>query len=239
MTWTIQLVGDDSDLSALAESLDSDDLTVSHNGQNYILSSSRFQSMDTADTVYRSAERILELLNGAARLVLESTEAIRIGAVYRTKADGKRETIVFTKPVVIELRLRSGTVMLTHADGTVEEFHPADPISDWMPLALADNAVAKVLQFVSAGTMDWRTLYNIVEIISADVGGIDIIASSGWASKNSMVLLKRTAGSFSSVGLAARHGAEKTQPPSKPMTISEACCLVNSLIHVWVRGKLP
>ena len=76
------------------------------------------------------------------------------------------------------------TVKVTRADGTVEEFHPADPVRVWMPLALSDDSIANVFRILSSGTLDWVNLYRIFEIIAADVGGLDSIAANGWATKN-------------------------------------------------------
>lgn len=237
MAWTVQLAGDATDLSALAQSLTGADINVSHDGQNYILTSDRFQPSDDAQTIRQNAEQMVELLNGASRLVLDATQSIRVGAVYRHRDDGTREIFAFPEPAVIRFRAISPTVKLTHADGTVEEFHPADPITQWMPVALSDDAVANVLRIVSSGTLDWVNLYRIFEIITADVGGLDAIANNDWATKTSMKLFKHTANSPGALGLDARHGAESTQPPPKPMTISEARSLMNSIVHAWLRIK--
>lgn len=237
MAWMVQLVGDVIDLSAIAQSLTNADINVSHDGRNYILSSDRFQPSDDAQTVRESAEHIVELLNGASCLVLDARQSIRVGAVFRHRDDGTREIYASPEPAVIRVRAISPTVKLTHADGTVDECHPADPITQWMPVAMSDDAVANVLRIVSSGTLDWVNLYRIFEIITADVGGLDAIANNDWATKASMKLFKRTANSPGALGLDARHGAESTQPPSKAMTISESRSLVNSIVLAWLRIK--
>jgi hypothetical protein len=237
MTWMVQLAGDTSDRSALAQSLTGTDLNVSHDGQDYVLTSDRFAPADDAVAVRQNAEDMVALLNGGSRLALDTTQSIRVGAVYRRRADGLRDAFIFPEPLVLRFRAISPTVKVTHVDGTVEEFHPADPVKPWLALAFANEAVAKVFRILSSGTLDWVNLYRIFEIIAADVGGLDSIASNGWGTKTSMQLFKRTANSPGVLGLDARHGAETTQPPPKPMLIAEARTLINSIIHAWLRAK--
>jgi hypothetical protein len=237
MTWIVQLAGDTSDLSALAQSLTGTDINVSHDGQDYVLTSDRFAPADDVAAVRQKAEDMVALLSGGSRLALDASQSIRVGAVYRRRNDGTRDIFVFPEPAVIRFRAISPTVKVTHADGTVEEFHPADPLKQWMALALSNDAVANVFRILSSGTLDWVNLYRIFEIIAADVGGLDSIASNGWGTKASMKLFKHTANSPTALGVDARHGAEMTQPPPKPMTISEARTLINSIVHAWLRAK--
>lgn len=235
--WMVQLAGDTSDLASLAQSLTGSDVNVSHDGQDYVLTSDRFASSDEAAAVRQKAEDMIAVLNGASRLALDATQAIRVGAVYRRREDGKRELFFFLEPAVIRFRVIAPTVKVTRADGTVEEFHPADPVKQWSTLALMNDAIANVFRILAGGTLDWVNLYRIFEIIGGDVGRSDSIATNGWATKESMRLFKHTANSPGALGIDARHGAETTQPPTNPMTISEARTLINSIIYAWLRSK--
>lgn len=126
--WSVQLTGDRYDLAAIARSFSGSDINITHDGQEYLLTSKRFASLQEAGEVRRDAEEIVRILNGASRIALDVTESIRVGAVYRSKEDGKRATFVFAEPAVIRFRVIAPTVTLTRADGTVEEFQPADPV---------------------------------------------------------------------------------------------------------------
>lgn len=235
--WAVQLSGDQSDLAALAQSLNGSDVNVSHDGQDYILTSSQFALIDEAEGVHQKAEEIVAVLNGAARLALDTMQAIRVGSVHRRREDGKRELFVFVESATIQLRAFAPTIKLTHANGSVEEFHPADPVKYWVRLASENQAVSNVFRILASGTLEWVNLYRIFEIILLDIGRLDLIAKNGWATKASMNLFKRTANSPGALGLEARHGADKTQPPAHPMPISEARALINSIIHAWLRSK--
>ena len=59
MAWMVQLVGDTSDLSVLAQSLTGTDVNVSHDGQNYVLKADTFQDGDDANTIRQKAKKSL------------------------------------------------------------------------------------------------------------------------------------------------------------------------------------
>jgi hypothetical protein len=98
--WVVQLAGDTSDLAALAQSLTGDDINVSHDGQDYALTSDQFAPGDEAGAVRQKAEGIVSILNGASRLALDAIHAIRVGAMYRRREDGKRDIFMFPESVI-------------------------------------------------------------------------------------------------------------------------------------------
>src|SRR6185295_15206367 len=208
--WMVQLAGDNSDLAALAQSLTGSDLNVSHDGKGYVLTSDRFSSGDDAGAVRQTAQEMIAILNGASRLALEAKKAITVGSVYRRDEDGRRDSFIFPEPARIRIRAFPPTMKISRADGTVEEFCPADPVRQWTALALKNDAIAKVFRILAGGTLDWVNLYRIFELIGDDVGGVDRIAANCWATKASIKLFKRTSNSPGALGLDARHGAEKS-----------------------------
>ncbi len=236
MEWTVQLIGDPLDLAALAQSLTTSETKVFREGQNHVLASDAFAHAADAAAVRRTADEILALINGAARLALGALRPIQIGAIYRKRSGAPPEIHVMAEPVIVHLR-SSASVWVVDAGGTIQESHPADPVRDWLALGRSDAAVGKVLQSVAAGTMDWVNLYRMLEIVSEDAGGLDTIISNGWATKRSLRLFKHTANSPGAVGLDARHGAETTDAPAAPMPISEARSLITSTVHAWLRAK--
>lgn len=237
--WAVQLVGDPGDLGALSLSFKANDLTISPDGEEYLLRSGRFLPEDTADVVRQKAEEITTMLDGASRLVLASVQPITAGAVYRYQENGGRGVYVFVKPGVLTLRAFAPSVLVGQADETVREFHPSDPVKSWVGAATKSEAVRRVLGIYAGGTLDWVNLYRVIEIVLDDVGGLAAIQGEGWATKTAMERFKHTANSPGAVGLEARHGVETTDPPKKPMAISEAKALVNFIVHSWLGSKEP
>jgi hypothetical protein len=237
MIWKVQLDGDTCDLSQLAKSLTGTDINLTSDGEEYLLTSDRFDGLENARAVRDEAQKIAVVLNGGCRLALNSTQPLKVCGVYRCHPGGGRDVFVFPEPAVFCLRAISPTVKITRAAGVVEVHHPADPVRQWAIIALSCVPVADVFRLLSSGRLDWVNLYRIIEIIADEMGSRDAIVEKGWASRDSMRLFKRTANSPGALGLQARHGVERTQPPSKPMLLSEAQSLVVSVIHAWLRDK--
>jgi hypothetical protein len=239
MEWKVEIVGDEADLSALAQTLTGVDVNISHDGQSYVLMSSAFNPSLSAEAVREKGRNIADHLAGAARLALTATSPIQVGSVYRVRDNGTRDIYVFPEPIAVQVRVFAPSIVVTHADGTVKESHPADPVRQWLLLAQNDPRVDLVLRLFAGGDLNWSNLYKVFEIVREDCGGEGAAASAGWATKKSMKLFSRTANSISAVGLDARHGIEKTQAPPIPMPISEARSLIKTLVHAWLRSKTP
>lgn len=236
--WGVQLTGDTSVLAALTQSLTNGEVRVSHNGQEYVLTSNQFVSLEDPHEVRQKARDIVTRLDGATRLLLDTSQSIQVGNVYRRREDGKSEIIWFGETVNVRVGMSMPTVKLTYPDGMVKEIHATDPVKQWLGMSFKDEEVAKVLQIRSRGILDWVNLYRIFEIIDSDVGGLDTIASKGWSTRRSMKLFKHTANSPGAIGLDARHGHEKkSTPPTNPMSISDARELIKRIVYAWLQSK--
>ena len=238
MGWEVCLTGDAADLGMLAGSFTRPDFAISKSGEEFLLTSPEFEALNAADKIRDRAVVFIELLNGAARLALESRTPVGIGGVNRRHPDGCRDVVVFPEPGVFHCRLLAPSLTVTHLDGSTETYHPADPIRDWIKLASTDNAVEKALKLLSSGVWDWVNLYRVLEVVKVDCKGFKNIEGNGWATIKAMERFKRTANSWGAVGKEARHAAESTMPPSKPMSLPEAKSLVLGIVQSWLCAKV-
>src|SRR5262249_28096276 len=123
------------------------------------------EAQSNTEAVYKEAQNLIPVLNGATRLELNSRQMITLGAIHRSRADGKRDTYIVPEPTIVAWRAVAPTIRLIHPDGTVEELHPADPVRDWMKVALTDSAATQVLKIIGSELSDWVNLYRIFEIV--------------------------------------------------------------------------
>jgi hypothetical protein len=224
-----------SDLAALEQSLTSDDLLVVRNKADYFFESTTLASLQSAEEVRSKAEELVALLSGAVALSLESRTPIRVGNVAQVSDSGQRNEFVSVADTVT---VRSSvSVAKVSADGTVETRHPADLVTKWIKATESDTNVAKVLRLLGDSSHDWVSLYRLLEVVEADVGGLDGISDQGWATKTALRGFKHTANSPGAVGDSARHGTENTQPPARPMDLAEARSLINFIVHNWLCAK--
>jgi len=152
MKWLVALRGDQSDLAALSYSLSNVELAITLHDDSYYLTSQDFGENDTPDEVFAKAKDLVQLITGASRLALDSTEPISIAGIYKERGDGVRDIFIFPESIAATSRVMAPTISLSRPDGTVEEYHPADPVREWVPLALRDEATAKVLRIFASDT---------------------------------------------------------------------------------------
>jgi hypothetical protein len=236
MKWEVQINGDALDLKELSKSLVDDDLRVREQNGQYFLESNRFENLTKSEDVSSLSDDILKVLTGAVRLSLGGRTPLHVANTARVRPDGGRDVFV-TVSDTIHFR-DTISIEITRSDGTKEVIHPAHSVPGWIKLGLTDQNVVKALRLLGTDEHTWVSLYRLFEVIEDDVGGLDKIATSGWATKISIKRFKHTANSPGAVGDASRHGKESTTPPADPMDLSEARALVEVILHNWLRSKV-
>jgi len=101
-------------------------------------------------------------------------------------------------------------------------------VSELIPLALKDNAVAKVLRLCSR-ELDWVNMYRIYEVVQEDMGRMP---------NKELKVLKGMANLSSVSGDEARHGKLNVDTPKKTMHLADAQHLIKKTISEWLHSKL-
>ena len=232
MKWRVIINGDRVDLKLLAESFTKPEYLIRDEGDNYTLSSSEFESINDPGKIGDHAKTLIERINGALILALGSNIPVSSGGVYELGANGNR--LIYTSEHIQAHCRAFATGSVVHADGSVEEMRPADPIRQWSDLASRDKAVGNVLSLLGTKPADWVNLYRLYEIVEKDSGGIE---RRGWATGSTIRNFKHTANHPDATGLDSRHGRMPGDPPKKPMLLCEAKALIHSIIQAWLREK--
>jgi hypothetical protein len=231
MNWQVILNGDQLDLKFLAESFNGPDYLIRQEEDKFTLSSAAFESLNDPAKITELAQGFIDRLNGGIILALDSHTALSIGGLNEVRPDGVRTIYVSER---VHARCRAFATMDVRADGSVEKGQPADPVRQWADLASRDQAVADVLALLGTKPADWVNLYRIYEIVQDDCGGI---VKRGWATDATIRNFKHTGDHPKSAGLDSRHGRRSTEPPKKPMLLSEARALIFSITLAWLREK--
>ena len=235
MKWEVQVSGDVHDLCELAKSLTNDELRIIERDGYFFLETIRFSDLITSEEVTAVTSGLLPILTGATRLSLGGRIPLQIANIAKVREDGNRDIFVRVSDTVHARDTIS--IKKTKLDGSIEVVNPADKVPDWINAALKNSNVAKALRLLGSDEHDWVSLYRLFEVIEVDVGGIDKIASEGWATKKAIKRFKHTANSPSAIGDSARHGKESSDPPADPMDLGEAVPLVEVILHNWLRSK--
>jgi hypothetical protein len=62
--------------------------------------------------------------------------------------------------------------------------------------------------------------------------------TKGWVTNRQVDRFKRTANSQKAIGDKARHGKDPYEPPTEPLSLSEARALIDGLLKVWLDEKV-
>jgi hypothetical protein len=230
--WCVRLEGDPLDLEALADALFGD-VRIVRGGDRFYLRAPDFESFasEEAEAVSRRATEIVRVLNGAAQVHHGDHRPISVGAAALVKKDGSIQHYVFAATAGgLRLRGRIAALTVTRAGTHEPEPPPTSPIERMTIRGLTDADVERVLRIFGRDDVDYRDLYFVFEIVRAAVGG----GIYQWLARADVDRFRHTANSPTAIGEKARHGHERTQPPSDPMPFDEARELIRRLVASWL-----
>ena len=240
--WQVQVQGWTSDLEHLARHFSSTPFRFSNDQRDggFLYASDSFATCQTSEEVLKLANDGLSVLSGVLKLMRDSPESLRTGAVYRRNASGGRDVFVHIQETChVRAEFGEVTVTVTDADGNIIT-RPAPPprTVTIAQLAATDSSVAKAMRLLAAPDhKSWVGMYRIHEVIEADVGSEHALKKRGWGSAQDLKRFKHSANSVSVAGDSARHGKEIERPPKHPMSIDEAAAYLNYIVQSWLSSK--
>lgn len=206
--WLVSLRGDSSDLAQLAGCKPNTIADISLRNGEYVLKSSTLIESEDADTIYRKALEILDLVNGGARLFLDSKSPIKVFHVIRVDDNCDETHYMYLADQSVG---RDPVRVVEEVDGIQRTIEPVNPVLDWIAMGRKNPNVARALQLMT-GEFTWVNMYRLYEVIQDDLGGKGSITSRGWASDNKIDLFKHTANHSAVLGGDARHGSQSKGP---------------------------
>lgn len=177
--WRVRLEGNVLDLEDLPAHFTSPNLRVVEDAGGYFVESATFEGFVESTAVRDEAERLLPMINGAARLRSRSFHGIKVGAqIDEFGEDGPRQHAVVIA-VTAEVRAKANAVIVK--EGAEEPQPPPPGSSDEdkrLELASKDTDVAEDLDTWGSRPHDWVNLYKVLEIVQSRAD----VARTGWAS---------------------------------------------------------
>ena len=230
MTWSVDLKGDQFDLEEWVKWLDGSKFRVSVHSSAYRLTSDLFAALEDPNEVKCAAEELIEIGNGLGRLLWSEYQPVAVGNVQFTEEDGSKKVFLTGRDVGRSRAKASADVV--SSDGTLKSDPSVGAIARLLPLTLESEPVRRALLFVAREELRWNDLYRAWEVVREDVGNKRF--SRGWISRRADERFRRTANSFTVLGLEARHGETRHPPPKDPLEFSQAKALVLELVLQWV-----
>lgn len=240
--WQVQVQGWQSDLEHLARHFVSTPFRFSKDERDggCLYESDSFAACQASENVLKLANDELCVLSGVLKMMRDSPEPLRTGAVYRRNASGGKDIFVHIQET-LQLRAEFGevTVTVTDAQGNVITRPSPPPRTVTIAqLAVTDASAAKAMRLLAAPDQkSWVGMHRIHEVIEADVGSENALKKRGWGSVQDLKRFKHSANSVTVAGDSARHGKEVEQPPKHPMSVDEAAAYLNYVLQSWLSSK--
>lgn len=232
--WLVELKGDTAELEYLC-SLSPPKWRVTEQGGRYYLRCAVFDSSMDARNVLADASRILDVMNGVGRLVLQKFEGAKVHGINRIEENGRQTQFIMPSSIPSAERLGIPAVTVPSGQESSQPF--SIPGSKWIEIAEKDLSADKALALYGGLEHNWRNLYMVLEVVEGDVGGENGLLSKGWAHKAKIKLFKRTANSFLKLGYQARHATAKYKAPRIPMSLDDAQSLIKNILTNWLCSK--
>ncbi len=237
--WAIELVGEKPNLDDFEMELARPHTVwVERDGEMLLLRSTTWASLHESGAVMDEGRRLIEQLNGAARLVHDDAQQVRLGALRRFKDNGQPMSVTISTTLNITLggcRVRARAVVAPEP-ATVQ-----GPSLMQRAIAAADkdasNNRAELLLHI-ARTDNWFDLYKAMELAEAIKGG---------EYKFKKALLAQGLGNDCEVWKGVRktanhyrHAPPKANalPSDPPATSNEGLNRILPIIRRVVRGEL-
>jgi hypothetical protein len=233
--WIIEIEGEPRVLEKLEPLLRSSPrILLQRHERSYELRSSEFDSEADPKIVRAKAEKLVHVMSGSCRLAFGLHGRIKIRGIRRLEEEKPPTQFVFLdapipRPWGEDLAsLRKDEIDSSH--GFLES------VLDLIASGRSEDA-EKVIRIWDRDVL-FADLTSILEIIRKDVGrGNGGIANVGGVSKAKVDNIFRTAQSPAVLGDDARHGTQKNDPPSTPISLEMAREVTAKIIQGWLAEK--
>jgi hypothetical protein len=238
--WQVQLKGHPYDLEDVFENQQSKSWSIILEGDDFFLESDRFKDLQDDDEVRQNAQRLIELINGSAKLRIPGFRSIEIGRVSRIDENGSRHHFVQLKGSVSARSKLRAAAIVAKSNGIVKEkdIENPDRILSTYELAEDNENVADALRLYGKAELSWVDLYKIYEIIRDDVGNVNDLLNRQYVLKKDLSRFTHTAQHPGVIGDEARHARVAADVPKDPMSIVEANLLISTLLSKWIDSKV-
>lgn len=223
--WGAEVRGDPTDLEDWVHTLKEPfDPWVEIHGAETVLRSTSFDGLKSATEVRDRASALIERLNGAVALSQQAKQ-LQLGAIIQFAPDGGQHRTIFAEIFENRNKFFAGSITIS-TDGKPSPSPRAQPseVQKWTTLAENDDLLDDALIYFGRAK-DWFDIYKTLECLIAKFGGSEnAFLALGWAQKNEITRLKRTAN-------WARHAGRKFSPPANPMSLKDGRTLLGLLLR--------
>lgn len=232
MQWFIHLTGNKNLLNELLSYLTEKVACIKKGDNAFYLYSTFFDGLNDSNEVLKVVRKLIILINGAAKLVLDTNKTIGFDRISSINTAGIRKNYVF-----LEGTAYIETSVKCKLSG-IEKKQGDNIITKWVQKGYHDEGINILSELLDGASSEWFVLYKRAELVKKYLGGWDKISAKGWCSNNKLDLFKRTAQNYKAIGVKAARHIIYHEEIDNPMTYPEANKLIKNINIKWIEEML-
>ncbi len=254
MRWLIEIIDIGTDKRFLADLLEKLGITLYREENKIYLISNQFESLSTGDEVWKLAERMRDVVLEVSNSFSGASIGFKLDSLYEQKDNASRSRYVFLQGTITVSSLLTGDVVpIVTSRGEISEEERArleterlereyqeklNLVSYRVLTAFWDKKgrALKVHRFLQQELTPAR-MYHIYELIRADLGGKSKLSKLSSVDEDDWDRFTHSANHPEVFGDDSRHMVLKAEPPSKPMSLSEAQAFIARAADLWFQQK--
>jgi hypothetical protein len=234
-TWEVGIEGEELDICEIEKLAAAFDCQVIRSADGrFLLVSDQFEDLADVAEVSGAAKRMLDRLDGVAKLNHSNHRPITLsGTVHVVAPGGNRGVVISIPPIEIRMR-ESLQFAITQADGTVENRNIEVSKLERATRIANDPMLTELIEVLS-GEMNWQRLRVAFEKLSALVGkGDNALVKKGYATQVELTQFKANVQDPRHSGHDAVHGVPQGALKGNAMSKEEGLKFVKRLINTYI-----
>lgn len=230
--WLVKLEGDRIDLEEFPYWFPSGDVFALAEGDSVFIAGPALERLDGPSEVLEAATQALDEFSAIIALLWASLQRPSVGNVYREDETGTRKSYAFAS-----FHASGRSKVRARSTLTVSGGSPVSRGPTQAQQLLAASRRSTNLQVATLLWADplrtWPRLYRVMEELEEHLQMT--VNKAKLCSDNQRERFRRSANTAEVAGKDSRHASGKLQPPTKPMSLSEATTFVGVLLEATLR----
>lgn len=229
----VQIEGEDADLARLGEALQGAAVTLTLDGETWVIHSPDIDHAPTPSEAYKTARALIPWLVAMSRVMIGRTVPVAIGDVLE---GDRRHKFVVAETATIRLPApRVSGIGTADNPASVAPSTPPESLASVAYRLRGDPRIARVITLLGEPP-GWSSLYKVLDVITEDVGSERALKDTGWVGSRKLDRFTNNANAIENATTGGRH-ARSGYRLGTPMSLDDASALIESLVIHWIRWK--
>jgi len=232
--WLVEINGDAFDVDEFPYWFPAGEAhAVAENGKVFLVGGA-LDVLAEASDVHDVAVQLVDEYFAIIGLLQPGLRRPSVGVVFREDDDGTRKGFAFLSGVAAGRSKAHPTLTVATVAGEQKRATRPTQAQELLAATRSDRRLQVALSLIAIPGATWPHLYRCLEELEYYLGMK--VGAAGLCSSNQRERFTRTANSAEVSGRDSRHRIGKFEPPTDPMSISEARAFVSQVLQATLRN---